>query len=78
MLSSVVNSERAIQANIAIMRIFVKLRDTLGKNKELSTRLQALEDSCDANFKIVCQAIRELMEAPVSPKRKRIGFTPGN
>ncbi len=53
MLSSVLNSERAIQVNIAIMRVFVKLRETLRNDKELSARLQRLEDRCDANFKVV-------------------------
>ena len=75
MLSSVLNSERAIQVNIAIMRVFVKLRETLRNSKELSERLQTLEDTCDANFKVVFKAIRELMEAPVIPERRRIGFT---
>jgi len=52
MLSSVLNSERAIQVNIAIMRVFVRLRETLRNDKELSARLQKLEDTCDANFKV--------------------------
>jgi hypothetical protein len=73
MLSSVLNSERAIQVNIAIMRLFVKLRDTLRDNRKLSERLQTLEDTCDANFKVVFKAIRELMDAPVIPERRRIG-----
>ena len=75
MLSSVLNSERAIQVNIAIMRVFVKLRETLRNDRELSARLQTLEDTCDANFKVVFKAIRELMEAPVIPESRRIGFT---
>ena len=67
MLSSVLNSERAIQVNIAIMRVFVKLRETLRHNKELSARLERLEDRCDANFKVVFKVIRELTDVPSLP-----------
>jgi hypothetical protein len=70
MLSSVLNSERAIQVNIAIMRVFVRLRVAVRNNEELLQRLQALEDACDANFKVV-KAIRELMDAPVVPAKLR-------
>jgi len=61
MLSSVLNSERAVQANIAIMRTFVKLRQMLASNAELARKLNALEKKYDAQFKMVFDAIRELM-----------------
>jgi hypothetical protein len=76
MLSSVLNSERAIQVNIEIMRAFVRLRQMLSTNAELSRKLNALEKKYDIRFKAVFEAIHELM-APPEPKKKRpIGFAP--
>jgi hypothetical protein len=76
MLSSVLRSERAIYVNIAIMRAFVQLRQLLASNTELSRKLAALERKYDAQFKVVFDAIRELMTPP-EPKNKRpIGFGP--
>lgn len=73
MLSSVLRSERAVQVNIEIMRAFVRLRQMLQSNAELSRKLDSLEPKYDAQFKAVFQAIRELMAPPTKPK-KRIGF----
>jgi hypothetical protein len=73
MLSSVLNSKRAVQVNITIMRVFVKLREMIASNKELAKRLDKLEKKYDAQFKVVFDAIRELMTPP-EPKRRRIGF----
>ena len=73
MLSSVLRSPRAVQVNIAIMRAFVRLRRMLESNEELARKLDALERRHDAQFKIVFDAIRELMQ-PVEPERRRIGF----
>jgi hypothetical protein len=75
MLSSVLNSGRAIKVNIEIMRAFVRLRQILASNKELAKRLDELEKKYDAQFKIVFDAIRQLMapQEPETPK-KRIGF----
>lgn len=73
MLSSVLNSERAVQVNIAIMRVFVKLREMIASHKDLAKRLDELEGKYDAQFKAVFDAIRELMRSPEKPKRK-IGF----
>ena len=73
MLSSVLNSERAIQVNIEIMRGFVKLRRRLASNVELSRRFDDLESKYDRKFKIVFDAIRQLMSPPL-PGRKQIGF----
>lgn len=74
MLSSVLNSERAIQVNIAIMRAFVKLRQILSTHKDLARRLEAMEKKYDAQFKVVFDALRQLME-PIPSSPKRIGFT---
>src|SRR4030042_3353741 len=75
MLSSVLNSERAIKVNIEIMRAFVRLRQILASNKELAKRLDELEKKYDAQFKVVFDAIRELMAPPEpEPPKKRIGF----
>jgi ORF6N domain len=73
MLSSVLHSERAIQVNIAIMRAFVKLREMICSNKGLARRLNELEKKYDSQFRVVFDAIRELMVEPES-KVKRIGF----
>jgi ORF6N domain len=73
MLSTVLNSERAIQVNIEIMRSFVRLREMIATHKDLARKLEALERRYDAQFKVVFDAIRELMAPPESKKRK-IGF----
>ena len=73
MLSSVLRSERAVRVNIEIMRAFVQLRQMLSSDADLARKLQALERKYDAQFKVVFDAIRELMTPPVPPKR-RIGF----
>jgi len=73
MLSSVLNSARAVQVNVAIMRAFVQLRGMLASHAELSKKLSALEQKYDAQFKVVFEAIRELMEPPKKERRK-IGF----
>ncbi len=73
MLSSVLNSERAIHVNIAIMRAFVQLRRLLETHADLARELAALEQKYDAQFQAVFDAIRQLM-APPEPPRKQIGF----
>lgn len=73
MLSSVLRSRRAAQVNVEIMRAFVRLRRMLASNEELARKLAALEKKYDAQFKVVFDAIRELMRPP-SPKRRKIGF----
>ncbi len=73
MLSSVLNSERAILVNIEIMRAFVKLRQMLASNAELSRRLDELESNYDKQFRVVFDAIRRLMATPARG-RKEIGF----
>jgi hypothetical protein len=64
--------------NIAIMRAFVRLREMLMSNADLARKLIALENKYDAHFKIVFEAIRELMEGPPPPQKPRIGFHPQN
>lgn len=76
MLSTVLNSERAIMVNIAIMRAFVKLREILSTHKELAHKLAELErktDKHDKDIGLIFEAIRQLMEPPEKPKRA-IGF----
>ena len=75
MLSTVLKSERAVQVNIEIMRTFVRLRELLASNAELTKRLDALERNYDGRFKVVFEAIRQLM-TPQVPRRKPIGFRP--
>jgi hypothetical protein len=73
MLSSVLKSRRAVQVNIEIMRTFVRLRRILASHAELARKLDSLEKKYDAQFKVVFDAIRQLM-APPEPKRRHIGF----
>jgi hypothetical protein len=73
MLSSVLRSEKAVQVNIEIMRAFVRLREMIATHKDLARKLEALERKYDAQFKVVFDAIRELM-APTAPKKCKIGF----
>lgn len=73
MLSGVLRSPRAVQVNVAIMRAFVKLREMLATNHELARRLDDLESRYDEQFRVVFDAICELMRPPEKP-RSRIGF----
>ena len=77
MLSSVLNSERAVQVNIAIMRAFVKLRQILSTHKELVHKLNELErkfEKHDTEIQSIFEAIRQLMAPPPEKPKRRIGF----
>jgi hypothetical protein len=74
MLSSVLRSPRAVQVNIAIMRAFVRLREMLLTNAGLARKLADLEQKYDAQFKVVFDAIRQLMTPPPVPPKPEIGF----
>jgi hypothetical protein len=74
MLSSVLHSNRAIDVNIAIMRTFVRLRRLLLSHRQLARRFDQLENKYDSQFKIVFEAIRQLMSLPPGPPKRRIGF----
>ena len=79
MLSSVLRSSRAVQVNIAIMRAFVRLRQVIAPHADLARKLDDLEAKYDAQFRVVFDAIRALMEAPPEPARNaRIGFRDPN
>jgi hypothetical protein len=73
MLSSVLHSRRAVLVNVVIMRTFVYLRRMLITNADLARKLERLEEKYDQQFKVVFDAIRQLM-IPPEPKRKQIGF----
>ena len=73
MLSSVLNSERAIQVNILIMRAFNKLREMLSTHEDLRRKVEAMERKYDRQFKVVFDAIKQLIDIESKPKRK-IGF----
>ena len=70
MLSGILNSPRAVQVNIEIMRAFVRLRQMLSAHKELDRKLIALEKKYDKQFKVVFDAIRALMAPPEKPRKK--------
>ena len=73
MLSSVLNSPKAIQVNIQIMRTFTKLREMISSHKDLAQKLSELEKKYDGQFQIVFEAIRQIIKVEEQPKRK-IGF----
>ncbi|HEY2513751.1 MAG TPA: ORF6N domain-containing protein [Polyangiaceae bacterium] len=75
MLSSVLRSPRAVRVNVEIMRAFVRLREMLSTHADLARKLVALERKYDAQFRVVFDAIRELMAPPAKPRRP-IGFKP--
>ena len=74
MLSSILRSDRAVHVNIEVMRAFVRLRQILASNAELARKLEALEKRYDSQFKVVFDAIRQLMTSPDPPKKRPIGF----
>lgn len=79
MLSSVLNSQRAIKVNIVIMRAFVRLREMASAHRELARKLEDLEKKYDKQFLVVFEAIRQLMLPPGgSRKTRKIGFIPKN
>ena len=73
MLSSVLNSKRAVQVNIQIMRTFTRFREMLLTHKDLKQKIEAMEKKYDYQFKVVFDTIKQLLEPPQKPK-KRIGF----
>ena len=80
MLSSVLSSERAIQVNIAIMRVFVKLKEMISANKELFYKFKELERKIEKHDEEICaifEAIRQLMAPPAEKPKRRIGFHGG-
>ncbi len=77
MLSSVLNSVRAVQVNIEIVRTFVRLRQILSTHEDLARKLTRLEAKYDQQFRAVFDAIRQLMIPPATPPKSRIGFRTG-
>jgi phage regulator Rha-like protein len=75
MLSSILNSKRAILVNIQIIRTFTKIRKMLLTHKDLKQKIEVMEEKYDGQFKIVFDAIRQLLTPHEKPKR-RIGFHP--
>ena len=76
MLSSILKSERAIQVNIQIMRVFTQLRRMVLDNKDLKRKIEAMEKKYNKQFVIVFQAIKQLLEPPLAKERRIIGFHP--
>jgi hypothetical protein len=75
MLSSVLNTERAVRVNIEIVRAFIQLRQILATHSALARKLEAMEKKYDSQFISVFEAIRQLMAPPSQPKSGRIGFS---
>jgi len=74
MLSSVLNSKKAIQVNIQIMRVFTRFRQMLTVHSDLKRKIDSMEKKYDGQFKIVFSAIKKLLEEPKKTKRKEMGF----
>jgi phage regulator Rha-like protein len=77
MLATVLNSHVAVQTSIQIVKAFVRLRQLLSTHKDLARKLTEMENKYDVQFRVVFDAIRELMAPPV-PKRRKIGFRRDN
>lgn len=77
MLSTVLNSQRAVEVNIAIMRTFVQIRAVLISNRELEKRINAMESKFDGQFKIVFDAIRGILDDRTGARKKVLGLNPG-
>ena len=76
MLSSVLNSDKAIEVNIQIMRTFTKLRELMLVHKDLRIKIEEMEKKYDTQFKIVFNAIRRLLDPPVKKNKGPMGFLP--
>ncbi len=74
MLSSVLRSPRAIAVNVEIMRAFVRMRRMVVEHADLAARLDRLENEYDVKFRVIFDAIRQLMLPPAEPLPARIGF----
>jgi len=74
MAASVLNSQRAIEASVFVVRAFVRLREMLATHKDLARKLAELEHKYDKNFAVVFEAIRELMEPPIEESKGKLGF----
>ena len=74
MLSSVLNSERAINVNIQIMRTFTQMRQMMFSYKKLKEKIEKMESKYDKQFRIVFQALKQLFEPPPPKKTGKIGF----
>jgi hypothetical protein len=75
MLSSVLNSKRAIQVNIQIIKTFTRLRQLIATNKEILAKVEEMERKYDTQFKVVFEAIRKQLTPPEEPPKRRIGFS---
>jgi hypothetical protein len=75
MLSSVLNSDRAIQVNIQIIKTFTRLRELVATNKEILEKIERMEKKYDEQFRVVFEAIRRLLTPPEEPPKRRIGFS---
>lgn len=76
MAANVLNSPAAVRASVQVVRAFVQLRDMIASHRALAKRLDELEARYDRQFKVVFDAIRELMTPPEPKPRRRIGFVP--
>jgi hypothetical protein len=74
MVANVLNSPVAVHASIQVVRAFIRLRDIMATHKALAEKLAQMEQKYDRKFKVVFDAIRELMAPPISSSRRQIGF----
>ena len=78
MAANVLKTAVAVRTSIQVVRAFVRLREMLASHKELARRLDELEKKYDSQFRVVFDAIRELMAPPPPRPRRRIGFDVNN
>jgi hypothetical protein len=78
MVANVLNSPVAVHASIQVVRAFIKLREIAATHKDLAQKLEQMEKKYDQQFKVVFDAIRELMAPPLPASRRQIGFIPSD
>jgi hypothetical protein len=77
MAASVLNTPQAVEMSVFVVRAFVRLRQMLASNADLARKVESLEKKYDKQFKVVFDAIRELMSPKPVPTKKEIGFHAG-
>ena len=77
MLSSILNSKRAIKVNVQIMRTFIKIREMISKHKDLHRKIDELEKKFDRQFQVVFASLRKILEKPEDNNTRVKGFISG-
>lgn len=74
MAANVLNSERAVEMSIRVVRTFIKLREVLATHKDLKRKVEEMEKKYDYQFQAVFDVIKKLLESPLESPKRKIGF----